>query len=143
MNTPRTLLHIAHRPPLLATLAGALVVAFVAGATTAHTLFPPRPADRALTAAAFEGDASSRIDGHAIGRDVYSPRGAPLGRLTALIRGNDRQGAYALIATYDQEATIAGEIAIPVSRLDLQGERLVLSAGSEAPASSEPQRWQM
>lgn len=143
MKTARTLRHIVHRPALLGTVAGALIVAFVAGATTAHTLFPHRLADRALTVAAFEGEAGTRIDGHAVGRDVYSARGTPVGRLTALIRGGDRQGAYALIATYDQEATIAGEIAVPVSRLDLHGERLVLSAGDEAPAAAEPLRWQM
>lgn len=144
MRTHRALRHIVHRPTLLATMTGALIVAFVAGATTAHTLMKPRTADRALTATAFEHDAGSRVDGHAIGRDVYSSRGAPVGRLTALIRGNGEQGAYALIATYDRDAAVAGEIAVPLARLDVQGERLVLSSPTDTrEAAGDAPRWQI
>ena len=53
------------------------------------------------------------------------------------------QGAYALIATYDRDAQLAGEIAVPMSRLDLQGERLVLSSPAGDPPDGETRRWQM
>jgi hypothetical protein len=53
------------------------------------------------------------------------------------------QGAYALIATYDRDAQLAGEIAVPMSRLDLQGERLVLSSPAGDPPDGEARRWQM
>lgn len=142
MKTTAAVRHILHRPTLLATVAGGLLMAFLAGAT-AHTLIAPRGAHRALTAAAFSANDGWQPDAQAVGRDVYSPRGAPLGRLTAVIGGNAGQGAYALIATYGRDAAVAGEIAIPVSRLDLQGERLVLSGADDSTPDGEPRRWQM
>lgn len=51
--------------------------------------------------------------------------------------------AHTLIATYGRDAAVAGEIAIPVNRLDLQGERLVRSGADDSTPDREPRRWQM
>ena len=46
MKTTAVIRPILRRPLLLAALAGSLSIAFLAGATTAHTLLAPRPVDR-------------------------------------------------------------------------------------------------
>lgn len=143
MKTTVAVRHILHRPTLLATVCGGLMMAFVAGATTAHSLLAPTPTDRALAPATLGPDNDWKPDEQMVGRDVYSVRGTPLGRLRAVIGSGSGQGAYALIATYGRDAAIAGEIAIPVSRLDLQGDRLVLADGDAGRSDAEPRRWQI
>lgn len=143
MKTTAAIRPILRRPLLLAALACSLSIAFLAGATTAHTLLAPRPVDRALATTALQAPPAWQPDEHAIGRDIYSPRGTPLGRLVAVFDRRAGQGAYALIATYDRDAQLAGEIAVPMSRLDLQGERLVLSSPADSPPEGEARRWQM
>lgn len=143
MKTTAAIRPALRRPLLLAAVASGLSIAFLAGATTAHTLLAPRPADRALAATALPANPGWQPDEHAVGRDIYSPRGTPLGRLVAVFNRNAGQGAYALIATYDRDATLAGEIAVPMSRLDMQGERLVLSSPAGSAPDGEARRWQM
>ena len=143
MKTTAAIRTALRRPLLLAALAGSLTIAFLAGATTAHTLLAPHPVDRALATTALPGSPAWQPDEHAIGRDIYSPRGTPLGRLVAVFDRRAGHGAYALIATYDRDAQLAGEIAVPMSRLDLQGERLVLSSPAGDPPDGETRRWQM
>jgi hypothetical protein len=142
MKTTAAIRTALRRPLLLAALAGSLTIAFLAGATTAHTLLAPYPVDRALATTALPGSPAWQPDEHAIGRDIYSPRHA-LGRLVAVFDRRAGQGAYALIATYDRDAQLAGEIAVPMSRLDLQGERLVLSSPAGDPPDGEARRWRM
>ncbi len=143
MKTTAAIRHALQRPTLLAALAGGLTIAFLAGATTAHTLLAPRPVDRALAVTAQPGTGGWQPDAQVVGRDIYSPRGTPLGRLVAVLDRHTGQGAYALIATYDRDANIAGQIAVPMSRLDLQGERLVLSSPGASSPGGEAHRWQM
>ena len=128
MNTIRRLQRLSHSPALLGLFAGVLVAAFAAGAITAQTLSSAKRPSIELVSATTGDKAASAIDSHAIGRDVYSIRGTPLGRLTAIIRGTDTGSSFALISTYDRDASLAGEIAIPVAQLDLQGDRIVLDA---------------
>ncbi len=140
MHTIRRLQRLSHSPALLGLLSGLLIAAFAAGAITAQTLSSAKRPSIELVSATTGDKSASAIDSHAIGRDVYSIRGTPLGRLTAIIRGTDTGSSFALISTYDRDASLAGEIAIPVAQLDLQGDRIVLGGGGgrDDPA---PQRW--
>ncbi len=125
-----------------AAFAGSLALAFAAGAATPHALRPP-PAT-AGAPAIHTTPTAWHTDDQSVGRDIYSPRGTPVGRLSALIGGSAGQAPYAIIATYGRDAAVAGEIAVPASRLDLQDGRLVLSgAPHEASADAAPARWQM
>lgn len=146
MKTTQTLRRVLRSRALLGLVTGGMFAAFVAGATTARGLSGPIAAE-SLVRTAPHGDARNELplNDHAIGRDVYSTRGTPLGRLTAIVRGRSAGESYALIATYDREASLAGEIAVPVSRLDMNDGRLVLSAsGSDMPTSAEDApRWQI
>ena len=65
------------------------VAAFAAGAITAQTLSSAKRPSIELVSATTGDKSASAIDSHAIGRDVYSIRGTPLGRLTAIIRGTE------------------------------------------------------
>jgi hypothetical protein len=141
MKTIRTLSHIIHRPALLGLSLGVLVAAFAAGAITAQTLSAAHPPGNALRPAAIVEHPAGAIDSHAIGRDVYTPRGTPLGRLTAIIRGTDTGSSFALISTYDRDASLAGEIAIPVAQLDLRGDRIVFDTDGGRIDDPAPRRW--
>lgn len=145
MKTNLTLHRVLRSRALLGFVTGAMFAAFVAGATTARSLSSPVTAESLVrTAPQSDGHNDTPLNDHAIGRDVYSTRGTPLGRLTAIVRGREASESYALIATYDREATLAGEIAVPVSRLDLNDGRIVLSPSlGDAPAADEAPRWQI
>lgn len=144
MKTFHTLHHVLRSRALLGLVTGAMFAAFVAGVTTARNLTGTAAA-LSLVRTAPHADAHDELplNEHSIGRDVYSIRGTPLGRLTAIVSGRNAGESYALIATYDQEASVAGEIAVPVSRLDMDDGRLVLSTGSsDAPKTpDEAPRW--
>ncbi len=140
MHTFRRLQRLSHRPALLGLLCGMVLAAFAAGAITAKSLSQTRQPGLEFVSAAMADGRSPAIDTHAIGRDVYSTRGTPLGRLTAIIRGTDAGSSFALISTYDRDASLAGEIAIPVAQLDLQGDRIVFGTGTRGDEPA-PQRW--
>lgn len=141
MHTIRRLQRLSHSPALLGLLSGLLIAAFAAGAITAQTLSSAKRPSIELVSATTGDKSASAIDSHAIGRDVYSIRGTPLGRLTAIIRGTDTGSSFALISTYDRDASLAGEIAIPVAQLDLQGDRIVFDTDGGRIDDPAPRRW--
>lgn len=133
------------RPTLeRAVLSGVLAIGMCAAFSAGYVLAP-----RAAQPVSDSGDALASIDpltgqpvrddAGVIGLDVYSEGGLPVGRLSAVLRGGAHEG-YALIVTHDRTSQGLGEIAVPVSRLALRGDRVVLSAGSVA---GEAPRWRI
>lgn len=147
MQILTALRRLTRQPALFGLVAGGLVGAFIAGASVAHGFHPSASASPlAVTASTNQGDRSAQALGHAVGRDVYSVQGAPIGRLTAVLRGSANEPAYALIATYDRDASVAGEIAIPLDLLSLRGEHLVFTTGRDtatADGQGQIRRWLM
>ncbi len=80
-----------------ATFAGSLALAFAAGAATTHALRPP-PAT-AGAPAIHTTPTAWHADGQSVGRDIYSPRGKPVGCVSAMMGGSAGQAPYAPIVT--------------------------------------------
>lgn len=105
---------------------GGLLAAFAAGFLVARA-DQSAMGDVGGAPVAWSSDAcSAREDVSVIGLRVYSEGGRPVGRVAALLR-SDAHEDYALIAP-DEPVAGSNEIAVPISRLLLQGGQIVLSA---------------
>ena len=111
-------------------LAVTFVAAFAAGHSTASRA--PQPLDDPAAGPALlrDGvDRAGRSVAAAVGLDVYSEAGRPVGRLTALLHGEGHDG-LARIAVAERGEEGAREIVVPLGRLVWRDDRVVLADGA-------------